>query len=110
MALDRTARRRVAGALAALALTAACSGGDDDGAGDADGGATTATAEAAAPLPDAYEGYSSELYAEDGSWLCRPGLEDDVCARDLDATVVNADGSTEAQPHEPADDPAVDCF
>jgi hypothetical protein len=110
--------RRVAGALGALALlVAACSGDDgDEGEGAGRGsegasgdGSTTATSEAA-PLPQGYEGYRSDLYADEASWLCRPGRDDDVCARDLDTTVVNADGSTEVERHEPAEDPAVDCF
>ena len=116
----RPIRRGVAAVLAAALLLAACSGDDgadddggagDDAAGEASG--TEATqGPAAAPLPADYEGYASEQYADDANWLCRPGLpaEADVCARDLDATVVNADGTTEVQPHEPASDPPVDCF
>src|SRR5918993_461780 len=98
------ARRRLAIAtVVAVALAGACSSGDDTNADDesgdgleqaGDGGGTGTTAEAA-PLPDGYEGYTSDLYADDANWLCRPGKADDVCARDLDATVVNADGSTE---------------
>jgi hypothetical protein len=33
-----------------------------------------------------------------------------VCSRDLDATAVAADGTTEVIEHEAAEDPAVDCF
>ena len=43
-------------------------------------------------------------------WLCRPGLADDPCAGDLDATAVGADGSTTVQPATPAANPAFDCF
>jgi hypothetical protein len=113
------ARRRLAIAtVVAVALAGACSSGDDTNADDesgdgleqaGDGGGTGTTAEAA-PLPDGYEGYTSDLYADDANWLCRPGKADDVCARDLDATVVNADGSTEVVPHEVAEDPSIDCF
>ncbi|WP_420452222.1 DUF3089 domain-containing protein [Ilumatobacter sp.] len=63
-----------------------------------------------APLPEGYDGYVSEVYADDSSWMCRPGLADDVCEGDLDATAVFADGTTEPRPHEAATDPAVDCF
>lgn len=100
-------------AAAALVTVAACSSGDDSGSGGDDDGAedgeATATTEPVA-LPEGYEGYSSEAYTEDARWLCKPGLADDVCARDLDATAVAADGSTEVIEHEPADDPPVDCF
>ena len=33
-----------------------------------------------------------------------------MCGRDLDATIVNADGSTETEPFVPVVDPAADCF
>jgi hypothetical protein len=99
-------------------LAAACSSDDSDDAGGGDGNsggdggaATTEATEAeAAALPAAYESHDSEVYGDDANWLCKPGIEDDVCSRDLDATVVNADGSTEVEPHEVADDPAIDCF
>jgi hypothetical protein len=106
--------RRLRGAAALLAgcaiVMASCSsGGSGSGDGSADAGDDPAEARPA-QLPDAYAGYRSQLYAEDANWLCKPDLADDVCHRDLDATAVNADGTTEVQPHEPADDPAVDCF
>jgi DUF3089 family protein len=43
-------------------------------------------------------------------WLCRPGLADDPCAGDLDATAVAANGLTSSQPAQAAAAPAVDCF
>ncbi len=58
-----------------------------------------------------YAGYASAVYAGLDNWLCDPGLgDDDLCAVNLDATVVNADGSTEAEPHTASQDPAFDCF
>jgi hypothetical protein len=112
------ARRRAAAALlAALALAAACSSGEDERAGTGDGAADAgegsdagAADPAEAELPAGYEGYESELYADDANWLCRPDAPDDVCAGDLDATAVNADGSTEVVRHEVAEDPPADCF
>ena len=65
---------------------------------------------AAASLPARYQGYVSEIYANEANWLCKPGIANDVCARDLDATIVNADGSTDVEEFVPASDPAVDCF
>ena len=103
-------------AVALTALGASCSSGDD--ADDTDEAAPGAEAEAAGDdstaveveLPEGYEGYTSENYADDAHWLCKPGIADDVCSRDLDATSVAADGSTEIVEHEVAEDPPIDCF
>ena len=95
----------VAGLLAATA----CSSSDDDASGDEGASAAPTTAEAV-DLPAGYEGYTSETYVDDANWLCKPGIADDVCSRDLDATAIAADGSTEVIEHEAADDPPVDCF
>jgi hypothetical protein len=105
--------RRAAGLLAGAALLlAACSSGDGGGSSDDGAGSDPAPADRAsgASLPEGYEGYRSELYADEANWLCRPDLADDVCHRDLDTTVVEADGTTAVERHEPAADPPVDCF
>jgi Protein of unknown function (DUF3089) len=99
-------------ALALVVSAAACSGDDDDGGSGkarADGSGSSTTTEAVR-LPAGYEGYESENYAGDAHWLCKPGLADDPCSRDLDATMVEADGSTQLQRHAAAEDPAIDCF
>lgn len=59
-----------------------------------------------------YAGYRSEIYQSLDPWLCHPDQEaaDNVCFRDLSATVVAADGTATLEPHEPAADPSVDCF
>jgi hypothetical protein len=114
----RTGRRAGAVLAACLVLAVACSSGDDDQAAsgpDEDGGrgdpADAGEAAAGSPgLPAAYEGYESELYADGANWICRPGLADDACAGDLDATAVAADGTATVEPHVPADDPPADCF
>jgi len=79
----------------AAPLLAACSDGGDDASG-----------------ANPFAGFSSALYEGTANWLCHPDLtpEANVCAGNLDATVVNADGSTRLLPHERAEDPAVDCF
>lgn len=59
--------------------------------------------------PNPYAGYQSAIYADSAHWLCRPDT-DDVCDHDLDATVVNADGTTRIQHWRPARHPAIDCF
>ena len=83
-----------------LLLAVACSGGNGE-----------------APLPTdessgedgQYAGYVSTVYADPANWLCRPDT-DDFCDDDLDATIVNADGSTEMEPFALAADPPIDCF
>lgn len=59
-----------------------------------------------------FAGFVSGLYSSGDNWLCHPALtdEDNVCASNLDATRVFADGSTEIEPHIREDDPKVDCF
>jgi hypothetical protein len=48
-------------------------------------------------------------YADDATWLCRPGRKD-ACTVNLDATVVRGDGTTSVRPFKPAADPKIDCF
>jgi hypothetical protein len=101
----------VALALILVVAGGACSsgdgGGDVEGAGPPDG---PSVGNPDAPLPEGYPGYVSSTYVDDAKWLCRPGRANDVCSRNLDATAVNADGSTEVIPHEAAADPPIDCF
>lgn len=66
----------------------------------------TSPASTTAPVPP----YTSEVYADPAHWLCRPDKADDVCHRNLDATVVQPDGSLEVQPHTVASAPPIDCF
>jgi hypothetical protein len=102
-------------ALAAATMLAACSGDDsspDPAAADPardTSEATSTTAPSPAALPDGWEGYESDVYSDPAVWICR-GDTDDVCDRDLDATVVHADGSTEVEAFAPVADAPVDCF
>jgi pimeloyl-ACP methyl ester carboxylesterase len=48
-------------------------------------------------------------YAQDETWLCRPGRQD-ACAADLAATVIAADGATTIEPFKPAPNAPIDCF
>jgi len=70
-----------------------------------DGGAATGTGGTGGS-------FVSETYSNLEHWLCHPSQADadNVCVRDLDATVVNADGSTSAEPFVEAADPEIDCF
>lgn len=49
-------------------------------------------------------------YASDQDWLCRPGMESDLCASELDAVEVLADGTLVPVEHVPAGAPAAACF
>jgi Protein of unknown function (DUF3089) len=105
----------VASALILVAAGAACSsdnrGRDAAGAGRGAGTAgEPSVGDPDAPLPEGYPGYLSSTYVDDAKWLCRPGRANDVCSRNLDATAVAADGSTEVVRHEAAADPPIDCF
>ncbi|MFP3948537.1 MAG: DUF3089 domain-containing protein, partial [Longimicrobiales bacterium] len=48
-------------------------------------------------------------YSDDAAWLCRPG-RDDVCAEDLVATVVHADGTLARTGWRPDPAAPIDCF
>lgn len=56
--------------------------------------------------------FVSDTYSGGDNWLCHPSLDDadNVCASNLDATRVFADGTTEIEAHVRAADPQVDCF
>jgi hypothetical protein len=95
--------------MALIAAVAACSGGGERDAVGA-GASGPSVGDPDALLPDGYTDYVSATYADDANWVCRPGRANDVCSRNLDATAVAADGSTEVEPHEAAADPPIDCF
>jgi hypothetical protein len=50
------------------------------------------------------------LAPDDTVWLCKPGLAGNPCEGSLDATVVEADGTSRVEPAAPAADPPIDCF
>jgi len=99
----------------------ACGGSDDgdDGASrstttEAPDDATTTTSGDDAPttteaVTDPYDGHTSDVYAEDANWICRPDLADDEC-RDLDVTTIGPDGSRTVEEREPDPDAPIDCF
>lgn len=94
-------------------LAVACSADDAGSGGTRDGEAATTTTvdtdDARMPTVTSAP-HRSEVYADEANWLCLPGRLGDACDVDLDVTLVEADGSTEVQPHEPAADPPLDCF
>lgn len=97
--------------LASLALVASCSSEDDPSASDPDTEQSSTTVDdAAEPAAlERYRDYQSQEYDDPAHWVCRPDL-DDICDSDLSTTVVRADGTTEVQEFEAAEDPPVDCF
>lgn len=72
--------------------------------------ATTSSQEPAEIISLTVEADREHQYDDATNWLCLPGSKDELCTTDLDATIVNADGTTELQPHVVADDPQFDCF
>lgn len=83
--------------------TSSAGGGSAPGTGGEDPQAGGGTLER-------YADYETIEYGDASRWLCRPDVDDDFCDTDLDATVINADGSTEVQEFQPATDPEIDCF
>lgn len=110
----RPARLLAVALLAVLvAGVAACGSGDDEGAEPSsatDASTTSTTVGADAPFVDPYAGHTSEVYADDAHWLCRPDLSDDLCDQDLTATEVAPDGTLTEVPFEEATDAPIDCF
>ena len=49
-------------------------------------------------------------FANPSLWLCRPGLADDKCKVNLDATIIDTSGKTKVEAFTPASNPKVDCF
>lgn len=101
--------RTLVAPLVVLLVAVACSSGDDDGSSPPEG-AGASTAATTSTVAGAYEGYESDVYADGAHWLCRGDTDDDACDRDMDATIVRADGTTEIERWEGVDDAPVDCF
>jgi len=86
-------------------LVAACSSGTPTGAPS-----TTTTAAPPSTTATTSPGSVGRTDAAGTVWLCRPGLVDDPCTANLDATTVRADGSTTVTSARPAPTPSIDCF
>jgi hypothetical protein len=81
--------------------------------GHVDRAVAPGSARQTAEVPEKYRGFSSELYAQDENWLCRPDLppdQNDCFTADLDTTVIARDGSTSVVQSMPVSDAPVDCF
>jgi hypothetical protein len=78
---------------------------------DADGSTAIGAVATATPDPNAVgSDAAASLAADPTTWLCKPGLADNPCAGNLDATSVDATGHTTLLPAAPAADPPIDCF
>ncbi|HXQ18689.1 MAG TPA: DUF3089 domain-containing protein [Acidimicrobiales bacterium] len=74
-------------------------------------GATVAIALASlAPLAGSIGTTDAGAAASSTVWLCKPGLANNPCASNLDATVEAADGSTHVVQTADAKNPPIDCF
>ena len=64
------------------------------------------------PVDDGpYAGHDSAVYGDLNRWACHPELgAEGLCAADLDASAVAADGSVTLDAYAPATAPQVDCF
>lgn len=115
MQRHRLPRSLLLALLAVGLVLAGCSSSDSDGADapDDSGSGTTEAGTAEEPAPgtsiERYAGYESVNYDDADHWVCRPD-KDDICDSDLDATVIEADGTLTTEPFERADDPPIDCF
>jgi hypothetical protein len=89
-------------ALTTLALVAGLTGGLGVAA---HAQAPAAAPPAATPAPAA----TPNDYTNPAAWLCRPG-RNDACAVNLDATVIQADGTTIVEPFHADPDAPIDCF
>ncbi len=100
--------KHIFGGVAALAFAFGCAPADDgvpaNGSEDAEAMMDAADSGLPDPLVERAD------YSNDNLWLCKPGPHADACDVSLDATVINADGSTSVEPFEAAAEPAVDCF
>ncbi len=85
-------------AISLALMLSACGGG-----GYQSGSSSPTSPPSSPPAADATD------YSLAANWVCRPG-SDVPCTTGLDAEVLNADGTTAAQPFTPAANPLIDCF
>lgn len=74
------------------------------------GAATPANAQAPAPPAAPIPAVNPNDYADDKSWLCRPGRKGDACDVDLTTTVVAADGTLTRETWTANPKAPIDCF
>ena len=100
-------------AIVSLTCLAACSSSNDaTSAGQGSGGDSSATTIVEAkPVPAQFAGHTSDIYSQPANWLCGPQAIKDHCTTDdIDATVIQADGSTAVEHRQVAANAPIDCF
>lgn len=90
-------RTHIATAALAVALISGCTSGPP-----------SVPTRAPQPLPALDIAHAD--FANPSLWLCRPGIADDKCKINLDATIIGTDGKTTVEKFKAATDPKVDCF
>jgi hypothetical protein len=92
-------------------LAAACANDESANGDEQDASSTSTTSGQEDPSTSVAEPeHTSEVYADPANWLCRPDVQGDACDIDLDATLVEADGTRTVEPFEAQVDAPVDCF
>jgi pimeloyl-ACP methyl ester carboxylesterase len=69
-----------------------------------------AAAQAPAPVAAPAAEVKPNDYADEASWLCRPGRKGDACDVDLTTTVIAADGTMTREAFTPNPQAPIDCF
>jgi hypothetical protein len=97
-----------------MLLAAACAGTKEETAAapPASAAPVAATSPAAPPAPATPAAAASTRtdYADAANWLCRPGVANNACDVNLDATIVKADGSTTVEKFKADPSAPIDCF
>ncbi len=58
----------------------------------------------------AFSSQAAAMKMAKSTWLCRPGLMNNPCQKDLTTTIVHTNGMTEVSKDKKARKPAIDCF
>lgn len=74
------------------------------------GGSAPAAPAGGNPGAVALTGGSDTDYSKPEYWLCRPGLQNDACSGNLNATIVEADGTMTEERFMANPDAPIDCF
>ena len=99
-----------------LIVLVACSSSDEPAAGNTDAGKSPDYAGDGKVRTLDRSGFNAIStnghldYATPEHWVCRPDIDPNECASNIDATEIKADGTLELHKHEPAAHPAFDCF
>jgi hypothetical protein len=62
------------------------------------------------PYASLYAQDAAPDYSKSEAWICHPDTKQDACDRDLDVTVIAANGKFSSKPFKEAKDQPIDCF